>query len=248
MTNGEMTAELVTITGDGGTRIGAYVAKPAGAGPFPGVLLIHHMPGWDEWYFEATRRFAHNGYLAISPDLYHREGEGASPEDAAAKARAAGGVPDTKVVGDMAAGAQYLKSLPESNGKVAVFGTCSGGRHAYLVATRTNDVDACIDLWGGGVVMGADDLTEKRPVAPLDYTADLAVPLLGIFGNEDSAPTPDQVNEHEEVLKRQGKQYEFHRYDGAGHGFFYHNRPAYRTAQAKDGWSKIWDFLQRTGN
>ena len=66
-----------------------------------------------------------------------------------------------------------------------MFGSCSGGRHAYLVATRTNDVDACIDLWGGGVVMGPDDLTEKCPVAPLDYTTDLTVPLLGIFGNED---------------------------------------------------------------
>ncbi len=241
-----MTSELVTIEGNGGTQIGAYVAKPAGNGPFPGVLLIHHMPGWDEWYFEATRRFAHHGYLAISPDLYHREGEGASPEDAAAKARAAGGVPDDQVVGDMAAGSRYLKALPESNGKVAVFGTCSGGRHAYLVTTRTQDVDACIDCWGGGVVMRPEDLNEKRPVAPLDYTVDLSVPLLGIFGNDDQAPTPDQVNQHEETLKSLGKNYEFHRYDGAGHGFFYYNRPAYRTEQAIDGWEKIWAFLERT--
>ena len=246
MTSGVMTAELTTIEGSGGTRIGAYVAKPVGSGPFPGVLLIHHMPGWDEWYFEATRRFAHRGYLAISPDLYHREGEGASPEDAAAKARAAGGVADDQVVEDMAAGSRYLKSLPESNGKVAVFGTCSGGRHAYLVATRTQDVDACVDCWGGGVVMGPDDLNEKRPVAPIDYTEDLSVPLLGIFGNEDRSPTPDQVNQHEETLKSLSKDHEFHRYDGAGHGFFYYNRPAYRTEQAIDGWEKIWAFLERT--
>ena len=241
-----MTAELVTITGQGGTQIGAYVAKPQGNGPFPGVVLIHHMPGWDEWYFEATRRFAHRGYLAISPDLYHREGEGASREDAAAKARAAGGVADDQVIGDISGGANYLKSLPQSNGKVAVFGTCSGGRQAYLVATRTNDVDACIDCWGGGVVMAPADLSEKRPVAPLDYTSSLSVPLLGIFGNDDRSPTPEQVNEHEEMLKRHGKTHEFHRYDGAGHGFFYYDRPAYRTESAIDGWSKIWAFLQRT--
>jgi carboxymethylenebutenolidase len=241
-----MSAELTTISGHNGTEIGAYVAKPNGDGPFPGVLLIHHMPGWDEWYFEATRRFAHNGYLAISPDLYHREGDGASPEDAAAKARAAGGVSDEQAVGDLAAGARYLKALPESNGKVAVFGSCSGGRQAYLVATRTNDVDACLDLWGGGVVMGPDDLSEKRPVAPIDFTENLSVPLLGIFGNDDGAPTPEQVNQHEEELKRLGKQYDFHRYDGAGHGFFYYNRPAYRIEQALDGWSKIWAFLEQT--
>ena len=245
MPSGSMSADLITIAGHDGTQIGAYVAKPAGNGPFPGVLLIHHMPGWDEWYFEMTRRFAHRGYLAIAPDLYHREGQGASPEDAAAKARAAGGVPDDQAVGDMAAGARYLKSLPESSGKVAVFGTCSGGRHAYLVATRTKDVDACIDCWGGGVVMGPDDLSEKRPVSPIDYTADLSVPLLGIFGSEDRAPTPDQVNQHEEALKSLGKQYEFNRYDGAGHGFFYYDRPAYRIEQALDGWSKIWAFLEQ---
>ena len=241
-----MTAELVTITGQGGTQIGAYVAKPQGNGPFPGVVLIHHMPGWDEWYFEATRRFAHRGYLAIAPDLYHREGQGASREDAAAKARAAGGVADDQVVGDISGGANYLKALPQSNGKVAVFGTCSGGRQAYLVATRTNDVDACIDCWGGGVVMASTDLNEKRPVAPLDYTSSLSVPLLGIFGNDDHSPTPEQVNEHEEALKSHGKAHEFHRYDGAGHGFFYYDRPAYCTEQAIDGWSKIWEFLHRT--
>ncbi len=59
-----MTCENVTINGNGGTPIGAYVAKPSGTGPFPGVVLIHHLPGWSELYIETTRRFAHHGYIA----------------------------------------------------------------------------------------------------------------------------------------------------------------------------------------
>ncbi len=69
-----MTCENVTIKGDKGTPITAYVAKPSGPGPFPGVVLIHHLPGWSELYIETTRRFAHHGYMAICANLYEREG------------------------------------------------------------------------------------------------------------------------------------------------------------------------------
>ena len=69
--------------------------------------------------------------------------------------------------------------------------------------------------------------------------------MLGLFGNEDRAPTPEQVDQHEAELKKHGKKYEFHRYDGAGHGFFYYDRPAYRIEQAVDGWKKVFAFLEK---
>src|SRR3981081_3902617 len=84
-----MLAETISIFGDKGDTISAYLARPLGAGPFPGIVLVHHMPGWDEWYRETTRKFAHHGYAAISHNLYHRAGEGKA-EDFAAKGRAAG--------------------------------------------------------------------------------------------------------------------------------------------------------------
>ncbi|MCB0159405.1 MAG: dienelactone hydrolase family protein [Caldilineaceae bacterium] len=127
-----------------------------------------------------------------------------------------------------------------------MFGTCSGGRHAYLAACRAPGFDAVLDLWGGRVVMTPDQLTEKSPVAPIDYTPDLPCPILGLFGEEDQSPTPEQVAIHEAALKEHGKEYEFHMYPDAGHGFFYYNRPNYRQAQAVDGWEKIWAFLART--
>jgi carboxymethylenebutenolidase len=131
-------------------------------------------------------------------------------------------------------------------GCVSVMGTCSGGRHAYLAACRLPDVDAVINCWGGRVVTSADDLTDKQPVAPVDYTANLFCPVLGLFGDEDKSPSPEQVDTLEAALEKHGKAYEFHRYPNAGHGFFYHDRAAaYRADAAVDGWAKVWAFLDR---
>ena len=239
-----MLAETITMRGAKGDVINAYYARPLGPGPFPGMVAIHHAPGWDEWYREATRKFAHHGYAAISPNLYFRDGHG-TPEDVGAKVRAAGGVPDDQAVGDVEGAMRYLRSLPYVNGKVAVFGTCSGGRHAFLVACRVKGFDAAVDCWGGRVVMSKEELTAKQPVAPIDYTKDLPCPLLGLFGAEDKSPSPEQVAQHEQELKKHGKSYEFHMYSQAGHGFFYYDRPAYRQEQAVDGWKKVFAFLEK---
>jgi carboxymethylenebutenolidase len=236
-----LTAGPTELTGHNGDQINAYVARPSSGGPYPGIVVIHHLPGWDEFYQEFTRRLANHGYICISPNLYSRVGHG-SPDDIAGKVRAEGGVADDQVVGDMSAAADWLKSQRDCTGKVGVIGSCSGGRHAYLVACRANDkFDAVVDLWGGGVVM--PETNPKQPVAPIDYTKDLRAPLLGLFGNEDQRPSPADVDKHEEELKKQGKNYEFHRYDGAGHGFFYYDRPMYRVEQALDGWQKVFAFL-----
>ena len=237
-------AETVTMPGANGDMINAYLARPLRDGPFPAMVLAHHMPGWDLLYREFTYKFAHHGYVTVSPNLYFRAGHG-TPEDVAAKVRADGGVADDQVVDDLAGAMKYVRALPYVNGKVGIFGTCSGGRHAYLASCRTSGFDAVIDCWGGRLVMTPDQLTPKNPVSPLDYTKDLTCPILGLFGNDDSNPTPEQVNQHEAELKKHGKTYEFHRYDGAGHGFFYYDRPNYRQEQAVDGWQKVFAFLEK---
>ena len=93
--------------------------------------------------------------------------------------------------------------------------------------------------------MTKDQLTKNQPVAPIDNTKDLSCPILGLFGEEDSSPTPEQVKQHEAELKKHNKNYEFHMYPEAGHGFFYYHRPNYRQAQAVDGWQKIFAFLEK---
>ena len=238
-----MTTELVTISGHGGDAVSAYLARPSGDGPYPGVVLVHHMPGWDELYREFTRRMADHGFAAISPNLYERFGHG-TPEDVAAHARSEGGVADDVAVADFEAAREYLGGQSYCSGKVGIMGTCSGGRHAYLAACRAQGFGAVVDLWGGNVVMPAERLTEKQPTAPIDYTPQLSAPLLGLFGNDDSSPSPEEVDLQEEALKEHGKTYEFHRYDGAGHGFWYYDRPAYRQEQAMDAWNRTIAFFQ----
>jgi carboxymethylenebutenolidase len=240
-----MIAESVMIKGDAGDQIEAYYARPLGAGPFPGVVVIHHMPGWDEWTMETVRRLAHHGYAAISPHLYHRHGPGAW-DDMAAKARSVGGMIDSQVMGDVAGAMHFLRTQPYANGKVGLIGFCSGGRHVVLAASTLDGVDAGVDCWGGGVIPTERfGISPQRPVAPIGLTAQLKAPILGIFGNEDTIPTPEQVDQHEAELQKHGKQYEFHRYDGAGHAFFCWDRPSYRQEQTIDAWTKIFAFYEK---
>ncbi len=239
-----LVAGITTYEGGGGDEIHAYVARPETSNPAPGVVVVHHIPGWDEFNQEFSERLARHGYIVICPDLYCREGHG-TPDDVAAKVRAEGGVADDAVVADCSAALKWLQDQPDCNGKVGIIGSCSGGRQSVLVASRAPGFAAVVDLWGGSVVMSEDQLTPKRPVAPIDYTKDLGAPLLGIFGNDDQSPTPEQVDIHEAELKRHGKDYEFHRYDGAGHGFFYYHTPMYRPEQAMDAWNKVFAFFDQ---
>ena len=235
-------AETVLIRGHQGDQIDAYLARPLGAGPHGGVVIIHHMPGWDGPTKEIARRFAHEGFVAISPNLHFREGK-ATPEENSASVRAAGGMPDDRTMGDLQASIDYLRALPYLNGKVGIIGYCSGGRQSYLAACTLNGLNAAVDCYGGGVVAKPEELTARQPNAPIDFTKDLQCPLLGLFGVEDTRPSPADNAKTEEELKKYGKTYEFHTYEGAGHAFFAVDRPNYRQAAAIDGWKKVLGFF-----
>ena len=235
-----MLAETVAIRGYDGDRINAYFSRPLGAGPYPGIILISHMPGWDELNREVARRFTQHGFMTLCPNIYQRFGEG-SPEAVANKAREAGMVPDASVMGDVESSLDYLKSMPQSNGKVGVIGMCSGGRHAFLAGCQVKGLDAVVECWGGGVVQA--NVTPIQPVAPIDLTAQLGCPMIGIFGNDDQHPSPEQVDQHEAALKAAGKSYQFYRYDGAGHAIWNYARDSYRADAAMDSWNKALDFF-----
>ena len=239
-----MTAESVTITGHNGDEIEAYFARPTTPGPHPGVVVIHHMPGYDRSTKEIVRTFAVGGYDTICPNLHYRYAPGARATDAAAAAIEAGGVPDDQCIGDVQGAVDFLRARPTANGKVGVIGYCSGGRQSYIVAC-TVDVDAAVDCYGGGVVVPPDQLTPQRPVAVIDMTKDMACPLLGLFGVEDANPSPEHVARMDEELRKHAKAHEFHSYEGAGHAFFWVERPSYRAEAAREGWHQIWDFFGR---
>jgi carboxymethylenebutenolidase len=237
-------AETVYMRGHLADQIDAYLARPFGGGPHPGVVVIHHMPGWDGPAKEITRRFAHHGFVAICPNLHFREGK-ATPEENSASVRAAGGMPDDRTMGDVQGAIDYLRSLPYSNDRVGIIGYCSGGRQAYLAACTLRGIDATVDCYGGGVVAKPEELTPRQPKAPIDFTKDMQGPLLGLFGIEDARPSPQDVATTEVALKQWRKAYEFHTYENAGHAFFAVDRPQYRVHAAVDGWKKILAWFDK---
>jgi carboxymethylenebutenolidase len=239
----ELTAVTVQITGSAGDSIEAYLARPEGDHTRGGVVVIHHMPGYDRATKEIVRRFATMGYDAICPNLYFREAPGAAPDDAAATVRAQGGVPDYRLVGDVAGAAAHLRALPSNNAKVGVIGYCSGGRQSVLAACNL-DLDAAVDCYGAFVTGTPSEGFPLRVTNLVDQLPDLRAPLLGLFGNEDKTPSPEHVAELDEILTRLGKPHEFHRYDDAGHAFFGVDRPGYRVAAALAGWDRITEFYR----
>ena len=240
-----MIAEVIRIPGYNEDLIHAYYSRPLTAGPHPGIVLIPHMPGWDEWLRETARRFTAHGFECIVPNIYERAGHG-TPTEVSQMSREKGGVPDESVMGDTQHSIDFLRQQMNSNGKVGIIGMCSGGRHTFLAACTCTGVDAAVNCWGGGVVPHAD-----RPAMPsqtmvgIDLTKDLSCPMLGIFGNEDFSPTKEDVDILEAELKKYNKEYEFHRYDGAGHGIWYYDKPMYRQEAAMDSWNKALAFFDK---
>jgi carboxymethylenebutenolidase len=240
----DMRAETVRIEGHAGDRIEAYLARPTDVPAFGGVVVIHHLPGYDEATKQIARNFASHGYAALMPNLYSREAPGADPDDAAALVRSRGGVPDHRLVGDVEGAARALGARHGAHGKVGVIGFFSGGRQAFLAACSL-PLDAAVDCYGGYVVNApaADSPLKMSPI--VDLAPKLSCPLLGLFGAQDVSPSPAHVATLDKALRDAGKPHEFHSFDDAGHGFFAVDRPSYRVAAANEGWRLVFDFFGR---
>jgi carboxymethylenebutenolidase len=183
----------------------------------------------------------------VMPNLYSREAPGADPDDAVAAARSQGAIPipDERVVAEVEGAVAYLKGLPNANGKIGVIGHCSGGRQSFLAAVSL-PLDAAVDCYGGFVVgepPAGHPLAGWQPI--VTRTPSLSCPLLGLFGKEDKFPSPEHVAELEQALREAGKTYEFHRYDGANHGFMQVDSARYHPQSSVDAWGKILDWFGR---
>src|SRR3954451_13688691 len=184
-------AETTSIKGHNGEDIEAYFARPVDGNAQPSVVVIHHMPGYDRATKEIVRTFGVYGYAALMPNLFHRYAPGAKAADAAASARDAGGVPDEQCLGDVQGAIDTLRARSEANGKVGVIGYCSGGRQTFMVAC-TLDVDAAVDCYGGR--------------ANVELGPNLRCPLLGLFGEEDQSPSPEDVAGRGQGLEEHGER------------------------------------------
>ena len=240
-----MAAHEVSFAGDGGETINAYFARPVGDGPFPGVAVLHHLLGLDEGTMEIVRRFATHGFITVCPNLYYREASEHGRDGAWAASRAAGGVPDKRLLGDLAGALDYLRAADGANGKVGVIGYCSGGRQAFLGACSI-DMDAAVDCYGSFVTNEPPKEIPLRYEPLLHLTGGLRCPLLGVFGGHDPNPSPADAQLIAAEMTRHGKQFELLEYPDAGHGFFAVDRADhYNVEAATDGWMRILTFFRQ---
>ena len=229
--------------GGGGDTVRGYFAEPDSGGRFPGVILISGVMGITRDVEEFAQALAKEGYLALALDLYSRV---ASPDlsslESARKIIAT--VADSQVVADLEGSAAFLQGRPNSTGRVGVIGFCAGGRYTYIFAARSTTPQAAVACYGP-VMADPFGSSETRPVAPIDMAADISCPLLGLYGDDDQFPSPDQIRQFETELKKHGKMYQFHSYPNAGHAFFSTYSPAYRPEAAKAGWAEVLPWFKR---
>ena len=214
----------------------ALIGVPAGAGPFPGVVAAFHRGGLDGFTERLIDELAANGYAAIAPNHYHALPEGVDVEQRRDY------LTDEQLALDLRAAADRLSAEEAVDGdRLALIGHCMGGRTTWVGLATYPGRWKCGCIWYGGNVfkqMG------KVP-APADRLGDIVCPVAGFFGNEDTNPSPEDIDRLDVMLTELGKAHEFHRYDGAGHAFISSEGEKYREAPAKESWSKALDFLGR---
>lgn len=216
-----------------GSRMRCYLAKPPSSGG-PGVLVCMHGPGVDAFLQDICDRLASHGIAAIAPDLYHRQPQ--PLVEAWTKVR------DPEALTDMTEAMAALETLADVDaGRVGVVGFCMGGRLAFLHAANNQDLRAAVVFHGGNILVARDGLP-----SPFEQAANIRAPLLGLFGADDTNPSPADVQRIDAELSRLKKAHDFHVYSGAGHAFLNFTRPSvFRDAQAKDAWARCLAWLDR---
>jgi carboxymethylenebutenolidase len=234
----DVTGSAVQLnTSDG--KMDAYVAQPKNGGNFPGVVVIQEAFGVNDHIKKVTDRIAAEGYVAIAPDIYHRESERIIPYSEMPKAIAAlQRVVDGKAMEDVGAAIAHLKSQNNvKSGSVGVIGFCMGGRLTYLAAAHhANDVKCAVPFYGGGIPMG-------NP-SPLSRTKEIKCPMYLFFGAKDQLIPKEHVDQIKAELTANKVPFQLEVYPDAGHGFFCDDRAmSYNEGAAKDAWDKTKAFF-----
>lgn len=223
-----------TKTADGEMR--CYVSAP-GSTPAPGIVVAQHAGGVDDFVRGMCDRFAEAGFVAVAPDLYHREEPDSKDDPMKRMSR----LRDTSIIADMIAAAKLARSLEEVGGeRLGVTGFCMGGRVAYLMAAESDAFSASIVFWGGNIMQPWGE-----GPAPFDITGRISCPVLGLFGDDDPNPSPADVAKIDAEMTREGKAHEFHSYAGAGHAFMNEARPSYRAEASADAWKRAVDWFRQ---
>ncbi|WP_420476816.1 dienelactone hydrolase family protein [Noviherbaspirillum sp. ST9] len=238
-----LTAGEVSITVNG-EKVPVYRAQPEGKTGLPVVIVVSEIFGVHEHIADVARRFAQQGYLALAPDLFVRQGDPAKmasiPEiqkEIIAK------VPDAQVMADLDACVAWAGGNGGNTDKLGITGFCWGGRITWLYSAHNPKVKAGV-AWYGRLV---GDKTALTPQQPVDVGATLKTPVLGLYGGKDGGIPLDTVEKMKGELAKGGRKSQFVVYQNAGHAFHADYRPSYVESDAKDAWQRCLDWFKKYG-
>jgi carboxymethylenebutenolidase len=241
LTVGEVTIPV------GDFKMPAYRAMPTGKRNAPVVLVISEIFGVHEYIADVARRFARQGYLAIAPELFVRQGDaGSYGEVAKLIAEVVGKVPDAQVMADLDATVAWAKGEGADTSRLGITGFCWGGRITWLYAAHQPALKAGV-AWYGRLVGAPNAL---QPTQPLDVAARLHAPVLGLYGAADTGIPLDTVDKMKTALaagSAAAKKSQFVVYPDAPHAFHADYRPTYRKEAADDGWQRCLAWFKAHG-
>lgn len=254
-----VTAQTVIKTASTGLTVGesfipvgdfkmpAYVARPSGTAKVPVVLVISEIFGVHEHIADVARRFAHQGYLAIAPELFVRQGDaGSYGEVAKLIAEVVSKVPDAQVMRDLDATVAWAATQGGDTERLGVTGFCWGGRITWLYTAHQPKVKAGV-AWYGRLVGDATPLQPQHPVA---LAGKLNAPVLGLYGGQDTGIPLETVDRMKSALAEgsaSAKRSTFHVYPDAPHAFHADYRPSFRKETADDAWKRCLAWFKAQG-
>jgi carboxymethylenebutenolidase len=220
------------------SKMNLFVARPDGDKPVPGIVVIQHQYGVDPFTEEMTARTGAEGYFAVCPDLYHRDGPDCKDDGPTRRGR----VRDSNIIKDVNAAVSYLKGLKSVDGRrVAMIGFCMGGRVAYLMGAASKDFKAAITWYGGSCFRQWGD-----GPTPFERTAQISCPIQGHFGETDQNPSLEDMAKLDVELIKHGKVHDFHTYKNTGHGFMDPHHPDRYVAESdRISWQRGMEFLKK---
>lgn len=230
-----LTVETITYPGVGGTSISAYKARPKGTEKLPSVIVIHANRGLWQHFKDVARRVALEGYIAVAPDLLSRGGgtpggDSRGPEGDAALENLAK-IPREQLEADLVSLVDFLKTYPESTGKVGAIGFCWGGGHVLSLAVNSPKLDAAVSFYGEQPETGYDKINAN---------------ILMNYAENDPRLT-EGLPGFEKNMKANNKPYELYVYPGTQHAFHQDDRPdRYVKDQAELAWSRSIAFFGKT--
>lgn len=227
-----------------GQAVPVYRAQPEGKANLPVILVISEIFGVHEYIADVARRFAKQGYLALAPDLFVRQGDPSKYKSVAELQQGLiAKVPDAQVMKDLDAIVAWAGANGGNVAKLGITGFCWGGRIVWMYSAHNPKVKAGV-AWYGRLV---GDPTHLKPKNPVDIAADLKTPVLGLYGARDGGIPVATVAAMQQTLAKAHNPSEFVLYKDAGHAFHADYRPSYVEADAKDGWQRCIAWFKTHG-